>query len=343
MDIDLTGTVDDLIWELENHLGQENLYKIIFAGKLLKEQELLCEFNFSNKTPLIVMVTKPRDIETNIVDAEHEEKTMTDQYETGNDFEIVKRVRTVTEDSGFEEDISSCHFVTDVEFKNVVEIIQSCEYLRKNGEQALSIKEIKILLTTFCQNENIENILFNNVILDRIDAIVTAKLNKSQLKALFEDVQSIFDEMREHPVDKSQYIVPDIANELPEENEFEDNLKRSRLTDMGFTDKEAEDALKESYNNLQAAVEILIPTSNEKDQSSLTSTTSKSNPLAFLRDIDEFQFLRYRVLQDPLQLQPLLLSFGQSHPDIMRIINQNKDIFVNMLHEQTGAKLSGRH
>ena len=137
----------------------------------------------------------------------------------------------------------------------------------------------------------------------------------------------------------------DLEDFSSDESESEEDSKMSRLTEMGFSKESAENALKSSSNNLQGAVEILVPTSQNENTTSSRSplTTSKSNPLSFLRDIEEFQFLRYLVLQDPMQLQPLLISFGQSHPDIMKIINQNKDIFVSMLHEQTGAKLHGRH
>ena len=73
MDVDMDGTVDDLIWELENHLGQENLYKVIFAGKLMKEEVKLSDYSISNKMPIIVMVTKPRDIQMSKVDTESDQ------------------------------------------------------------------------------------------------------------------------------------------------------------------------------------------------------------------------------------------------------------------------------
>jgi len=339
MDVDMDGTVDDLIWELENHLGQENLYKVIFAGKLMKEEVKLSDYNISNKIPIIVMVTRPRDIQMSKVDTE------SDQCEVSKrDTEVFKRTRTVTEDSGIEEDIGPGGFLTDAEFKNVIEVIKSCDYLKcKTDEPVLSIEEMELEFRKYCAEENIKNEVFDDAIFDKVQEILEAKLNKSQLQALFEDVQSIFDEVREVPKDGSHFIHSESDDESAEESDSEEDLKKRRLTDMGFSEKEAEDALKENNNNLQAAVETLIPTMKNENNISENCIANKSNPLAFLRDIDEFQFLRYLVLQDPSQLQPLLLSFGQSHPDIMKIINKNKDIFVSMIHEQTGAKLSGRH
>merc|ERR1711936_1105068 len=40
-------------------------------------------------------------------------------------------------------------------------------------------------------------------------------------------------------------------------------------------------------------------------------------------------------------LQPLLLSFGQTHPEVMRTIHENRETFVAMLYEQTGGATSG--
>ena len=345
MEVDMAGTVDDLIWELENHLGQENLYKVISAGKLMKEEEKLSEYNISNKIPLIVMVTKPRDIQMSKVNSNYVENTEADQSEVSKtDTEVFKRTRTVTEDSGIEEDISPGGFLTDNEFRNVIEVIKTCDYLKcKNDQPVLNIEEIELEFRKYCTEENIKNDAFDDAIFDKEQEILEAKLNKSQLQALFEDVQSIFDEAREAPKDVSQFIHSELSDESDEESDSEEDLKKRRLLDMGFTDKEAEDALKASNNNLQEAVESLIPSIEYEKKPSDNPITNKSNPLAFLRDIDEFQFLRYLVLQDPSQLQPLLLSFGQSHPDIMKIINKNKDIFISMIHEQTGAKTSGRH
>ena len=88
-----------------------------------------------------------------------------------------------------------------------------------------------------------------------------------------------------------------------------------------------------------------IKSDKEAEESDTLSptTSSQSKSLDFLRDIEEFQFLRYQVLHDPALLQPLLISFSQTHPTIMKTINENKEMFVRMLYEQTGAKLHGKH
>ena len=55
-------TVEDLICKMEDTFGRENLYKLIFAGKLLKEEKNLSDYNLNSKIPVIVMITKSPEI-----------------------------------------------------------------------------------------------------------------------------------------------------------------------------------------------------------------------------------------------------------------------------------------
>ena len=262
-----------------------------------------------------------------------------------------KRNRTVTEDSGIEEDLEgSDHFVSDAEFDSVLEIILSCSYLiDKDDNHQLSNKEIQDLVHIYCQESEVGED-FAEIFRRNLSKIVTKNINKSQMMALLEDVHDIYEEPREKLGNNSNGSVKDFdtdfdssdedMNDKDEDDEMNNEAKIERLVDMGFNAEEARDALEKASNILSVAVEILMP-SPQPSFSSRTMTVN--NPLAFLRDIEEFQFLRYQVLHDPSILQPLLISFGQSHPDLMKIINQNKDIFISMLYEQTGAKLHGRH
>ena len=127
--------------------------------------------------------------------------------------------------------------------------------------------------------------------------------------ALLEDVQSIFEEPRE-TLKNVTHSFDELDDLSSDESESEEDSKLSRLTDMGFSKESAENALKASSNNLQGAVEILVPTTENKNTTSSPSplTSIKSNPLSFLRDIKEFQFLRYLVLQDPCSSIPYFLA-----------------------------------
>lgn len=261
-----------------------------------------------------------------------------------------KRTRTVTEDSGIEEDFNSDHFVLQSELTSVIEIIKSCDYLNLNRnsplhEAVLDKEEILLNIDNYCEEMETDED-FKEMLTLYFDQILAAQFNKPQLLAMLEDLQDIYEEPRERNErrDSRMAEVEDESESFTEseeeEREKELEAKVERLLDMGFRREDSERALETAGNNVSAAVELLMP-SNRPAPSSKPS--SGSNPLSFLRDIEEFQFLRYQVLHDPNLLQPLLISFGQSHPDIMKEINQNKDIFISMLYEQTGAKMHGRH
>ena len=210
----------------------------------------------------------------------------------------------MTEDSGIEEDIVDDHFITDTELDSVIEIILSCPYLTEDTGEPLTEPELVRAIDKYCVDTEVDVDFWDILTLNK-DKIVSARLNKSQLMALLEDARDIFEEPRH-------------KNSNMEKKHEED-------FDRDMSDFEDEDVS-----------EVTAPVQERPD-----SPSNKS--LDFLRDIEEFQFLRYQVLHDPLLLQPLLLSFSQSHPGIMKVINENKETFIRMLYEQTGAKLTGRH
>jgi hypothetical protein len=66
----------------------------------------------------------------------------------------------VTKDSGFGEDFISDHFVTDKEFTNVIEVIQTSEYMCEKEDPAVTTKEIKSIVLKYCEEEEIDNFDF---------------------------------------------------------------------------------------------------------------------------------------------------------------------------------------
>ncbi|KAI1314839.1 hypothetical protein EDD11_001664 [Mortierella claussenii] len=55
--------------------------------------------------------------------------------------------------------------------------------------------------------------------------------------------------------------------------------------------------------------------------------------LAFLRDQPQFQQIRELVQHNPDLLQPLLVQLGQSNPQMLHLINQNQQAFLQLLNE----------
>ena len=257
MEVDMDGAVENIISKLEDDLGQDNLYKLIYAGKLLKEEKPLSDYNISNKIPIIVMVTKIRDSAGGV-----SKSLKTEQTIKSGEYANLKRTRTVTEDSGFGEDFDTDHFDTNAEFDNVVETIQNYEYLGRKEEPAIAatISDIKTILISLCEEEIIENMKLAAAILDNSDDVIDAQPNKQQLNDLLKDVQSIFEESRGTLRDLEGILgwLDDISSD--EKDHVADTKMRRRFKEMAFSKESIDNALRQNLNNIQGSAEICVPT-----------------------------------------------------------------------------------
>jgi len=321
-----TSLVSDLISLVEDRMGRENMYKMIHAGKLLQEDTPLADYSISgSKLPVVVMVTKS-----------------------------VPRVRTESEDSGYgddyemeeedEEEEEEGHYVTDMEFKIALEVVIACSHLNRGDQERLSKSDMEVLLREMVSVDDEVKTLVSS----RLHLVHEASLSRQRFDAFVMDIQSIYEEAREVPESsdvsrdnnkKAYHYDPTDSSDSDDDEMDEDDYKVKRITNMGFSEEDALNALRLNCNNVHLALEHLLP----QESAPRPQPSHLSNPLDFLREIDEYQYLRYQVLHDPHLLKPLLLSFGESHPGLMAQINQNKDLFISMIHEQTGAKRQGRH
>ena len=212
------------------------------------------------------------------------------------------------------------------------------EYLSDVGHYLKTEDEIQDFISTFFQDKN--NCLeIQDLIESKVHDLIAVKLNGKQLEALLVDLISIFWQEREReavsPADSPHCQPLDLLEESESEEDEPPSAFRRNINNivaMGFVRDEVEVALRAAFNNPDQAVDYLlggIPPS---------VFAPEENPLAFLRNNEEFQKIRYLVQSDPDTLQPLLLSFGQKHPELMDTINQNKASFVRMLYEPDGAK-----
>ncbi|KAF9286067.1 UV excision repair protein RAD23 B [Mortierella alpina] len=69
---------------------------------------------------------------------------------------------------------------------------------------------------------------------------------------------------------------------------------------------------------------------------------AETDSLAFLRDQPQFQQIREMVQHNPDLLQPLLIQLGQSNPQMLQLINQNQQAFLQLLNEGNDGEDDGR-
>ncbi|XP_014217304.1 UV excision repair protein RAD23 homolog B isoform X1 [Copidosoma floridanum] len=108
--------------------------------------------------------------------------------------------------------------------------------------------------------------------------------------------------------------------------EYNDMVKR--IMDIGYGREQVEQALRESHNNPDRAVEYLLggspPTSSQDED---------QDPLAFLRLQPQFHNMRRVIQQNPQLLNPVLQQIGSTNPALLQLISQNQEVFVRMLNE----------
>merc|ERR1711874_343718 len=54
-------TVHQLKSRIEDDLGRENLYRLIYSGKILKDDQLIKDYKINEKQFVVLMITKPHN------------------------------------------------------------------------------------------------------------------------------------------------------------------------------------------------------------------------------------------------------------------------------------------
>merc|ERR1711974_74459 len=124
------------------------------------------DLGMNGKLPVVVMMTRPSQ---NRREAEEGEVKM-------------KRVRTVTEDSGFGDEEGE-HFVTDREFTIALEVVMTCQHFRQS-DQPVTEKETRSMVEQMLPEE--EEV--REVIISRMEEVQRAGLSRDQLRAFIVDI-----------------------------------------------------------------------------------------------------------------------------------------------------------
>ncbi|CAH0492027.1 unnamed protein product [Peronospora farinosa] len=129
-----------------------------------------------------------------------------------------------------------------------------------------------------------------------------------------------------------------------------------QLVDMGFPEDQVRSALRAAFNNPERAVEYLMTGIPDQVAAPLQTAATlagagavagigggdeTTNTLEALRNHPQFDALRQLVQSNPAALPAVLQQIGAQSPELLRLIHQNQDRFVQMLNEPIGTRETG--
>ncbi|KAJ1613764.1 RAD23p-like protein [Cryptosporidium canis] len=148
------------------------------------------------------------------------------------------------------------------------------------------------------------------------------------------------------------------ASALLTGSELEETI--TSIVNMGFEREQVVRAMRAAFNNPDRAVEYLtsglpIPenpvatspesfapvNSNAAPAPPEDSSSELPGNLEALRTNPLFQQLRSVVQQDPRILPELLVRIGQTNPEILRLITENQEEFIQMMERTDSDEISG--
>lgn len=340
MEVYKEETVSEFKDRIEDEMGRENLYKVIYYGKILEDDRLLSDYNIDPSKSLVLMITKPRLTNSTVIKPAI---TKHDSIEELDNVKISKTVHFEDEEEEKEEEEEEdeeghseydngsvyTHYVTDREFTFALEVITTTDYLEKShNEEVMNKDDIMQAVNDYAFGRRAEDV--RHLLSAKISEIYEAHLNRSQMEAFMDDIEDIYIQDR---VPRVSYEVTFDNEDVEEDILLSDFEEKARnIERMGFDREQVEMALRVSFNNCDQAVEYLL--------SGIPPLVlpPEENPLAFLRTNEEFKQVKVLVNANPDMLSSLLLSFGNKNPELLDLINQNKLTFLRMINEPAGCK-----
>lgn len=400
VEVDNSESVSEFLSRIEEQVGTENIYKVIYQGKLLKEGNILADYNIDPNKCLILIISKPTKNKTRTKDGHSALVRPTTlslpMHVESSSPRLVHGSQDEGPDSGYSSpleqrmvpdddhhhaiinmngiDDTDKHYVTDDEFLIALDVIVSSDYLKLNCDnETINKKGVMKAVLEYSYDERPKEHL-KSYIIGKVDLIEDASLNGTQLYAFINDIEDIYKQKRlERHRNKMRFdynaynemmfdiedldeeqtkVIKPLSDRPPTPLELEDFKKVSSSVRRGVTRSEIEFAMRDSFESPGQASQYLTEKGFQHEQVEIALKTSlgspdaavnylmtgnlpthHQNPLAFLRENQEFRNIRVMVKRNPELLSSIILSFGSKNPHLHDLIYQNKLSFVRMINE----------
>jgi len=298
MEIDPEITVKVLKERIEKEKGADAYavasQKLIYAGKIMADDDTINKYNIDEKKFVVVMVTKGKPAAPASTPAAPASESV-DKKETSEDKK--EEPAEAKKENVVEEKQASSEKETEAK------VTEDKKTESKEGSQMDTSTGGE---STTASGGTTSSMVVGEEYNAMVQNIVDMGYDKSQviaaLKASFNN-----------PERAIEYLLNGIPTSL-EQNESS--------TPVAFSPSAGES---ESISRtVSTAEEAILPPASE---------TQSENPLGFLRNSEMFQQMRMLIQRNPGMLNTVLQQMAQSNPELLQTISQNQDAFMRMINE----------
>ena len=176
--------VRNIVEKIKNKWGQENMYRLIYAGKVLKDGNHLSEYGVTATLPIIVLVTKPLNTERK---ASYQKSSKYSNIKPEEDDAALKKKsrryalyrRTKPDFTGSNSNYS----VTDSDFSSSLNLIMNCNYLFQEDVGKITKEEMIIAMNKRFQDDDPEEAPVKEMIIKKLEEVINAGPNEAQFNA----------------------------------------------------------------------------------------------------------------------------------------------------------------
>lgn len=308
MDIDPDITVKKLKERIEEEKGVTaypvSSQKLIYAGKVMGDEDPISKYSIDEKKFVVVMVTKARiAVQTTTPVAKEVENKETKKEEKN---ELVPKI--AEKESEIKKDSSEKEADTKSEDQQKEE-----PKVDTSSETGTSTQEIGSgMVVGNDYDKMVQNIV--DMGYEKVQVV-------SALKASFNN-----------PERAIEYLISGIPS-LQEMGEAMSDVP-SQLFPLEPSQQESTQS-----NTSAPSIPSLFPSTTAQVPPSTNSTDD--DPLAFLRNQEMFTQMRQMLQRNPDMLNAVLQQLGQSNPQLLQVISQNQEAFIRMINEPARPTPSG--
>merc|ERR1719481_1910300 len=189
IEVDVTEeeTVRNILNKIKETWGEENSYRLIYAGKVLKEGCFLSEYGVTGTLPIIVLVTTTICQNRNTAPVR---KTpvrppivrITSEAPTSDEADLKRQSRKYALARQITPVYNDCA-ITDSDFSSALMLIMRCNYLFQENVGKITREEMMDAVNKKFRDDDPEETPVKEMIIKKLEEVLSAGPNKAQFNA----------------------------------------------------------------------------------------------------------------------------------------------------------------